>query len=135
MRRIQYRGGCLCGNVRFEATGPADYPHTCSCRMCQRHSGALTACWVEFPRDAVKWTGPEGAPSTYRSSDGSSRAFCSTCGSSLGAIDDKPVVALLTGVFDSPGRQGLRPRSHSYRGARPRWWRIAVTDEETDPTP
>ena len=43
-----YRGGCLCGAIRFEATGAAEKPHTCSCKFCQRHTGALTASWVEF---------------------------------------------------------------------------------------
>ncbi len=55
-----YEGGCLCGAVRFAARGPVANPHTCSCRMCRRHTGALTAAWVEFPRDAVAWTGPAG---------------------------------------------------------------------------
>jgi hypothetical protein len=118
-------GGCLCGAVRFEAKGPAGRPHTCSCRMCQRHTGALTACWVEFPRESVAWTGPAGAPATFRSSPQSSRAFCPSCGSSLGAIDDAPVIALLLGAFDKPGQARLRPVSHSYRGGRPRWWTVA----------
>lgn len=121
---IALTGGCLCGAVRFETTGPAGKPHTCSCRMCQRHTGALTACWVEFPRDRVAWTGPAGAPATFRSSPHSSRAFCPSCGSSLGAIDDAPVIALLTGAFDKPGAAQLRPVSHSYRGATPRWWHV-----------
>jgi hypothetical protein len=121
-----YTGGCLCGDLRFEATGPAAKPHTCSCRMCQRHSGALTTAWVEFPREAVRWTGPGGAPSLYRSSDYSSRAFCPTCGSTLGAVDDAPVVALVLGVFDKPGAKELMPTSHSFRGARPRWWHVEV---------
>jgi len=107
-------------------TGTAAKPHTCSCRMCQRHSGALTTAWVEFPREAVRWTGPGGAPSLYRSSDYSSRAFCPTCGSTLGAVDDAPVVALVLGVFDKPGAKDLMPTSHSFRGARPRWWHVEV---------
>ncbi len=119
-----YSGGCLCGWVRFEATGPAEKPHTCSCKMCQRHTGALTAAWVEFPRDSVKWAGPGGKPTTHRSSDFSSRAFCSKCGSSIGAIDDKPVVALLLGGFDKTNRKELMPTYHSYRGGRPKWWHI-----------
>ena len=119
-----YRGGCLCGAVRFEATGTPGFPHTCSCRMCQRHTGALTASWVEFPREAVQWTGPGGAPSVYRSSDKSSRAFCPDCGSSIGAVDDAPVIALLLGAFDKPGSADLAPVSHSFKDKRPRWWNV-----------
>lgn len=121
-----HKGGCLCGAIRFEATGPAANPHTCSCKMCQRHSGALTVCWVEFRRDAVRWTGKGRVPATYRSSDVSSRAFCPTCGSTIGAIDNEPVVALLLGVFDSIGSRELVPTGHSYRGGRPKWWRPEI---------
>jgi len=123
-----YEGGCLCGQIRFRATGPVGWPHTCSCRMCQRHSGALTLAWAEFPRDRVQWTGPGGAPATWRSSDKSSRAFCPTCGSTLGAIDDGPVVALVIGSFDAPNRKALAPVGHSYVSRRPRWWHVAIGD-------
>jgi hypothetical protein len=119
-----YEGGCLCGNIRFVATAPVKAPHTCSCKMCQRHTGALTVAWVEFPRDSVEWSGPGGAPTTWRSSDWSSRAFCSVCGSSIGAVDDKPTIALLLGAFDSANRKELASTSHSYAGARPKWWHV-----------
>jgi hypothetical protein len=119
-----YEGGCLCGNIRFIATGPALKPHTCSCKQCQRHSGALTQMWVEFSRDQVQWTGPGEAPSKWRSSEWSSRAFCSVCGSTIGAVDDRPTVALALGTFDSPNRQELAPQSHSYVSKRPKWWGI-----------
>ncbi len=125
-RILTHTGGCLCGAVRFEARGPAMLPHTCSCRMCQRHSGSLTLCWVEFPKDSVAWTGPAGPPAVYRSSTASSRAFCSACGSSLGAIDDKPTIALLLGTFDRANARELRPTGHSYRGGRPKWWCVQV---------
>jgi hypothetical protein len=94
--------------------------------MCQRHSGAPTISWVEFSKDAVMWTGPGGAPAVYRSSEFSSRAFCPTCGSTLGAIDDAPVVALVTGVFDKPSLAALKPTAHSFKGQRPRWWHIEI---------
>jgi hypothetical protein len=119
-----YEGGCLCGNIRFTATGPALKPHTCSCTLCQRHSGALTVMWVEFASEQVAWTGPGGAPSTWRSSEYSSRAFCALCGSTIGAVDDKPTVALAVGSFDTPNRQELAPVSHSYVGKRPKWWGV-----------
>ncbi len=124
MRAKIYKGGCLCGRIRFEATGPANKPHTCSCKMCQRHTGSLTAAWVEFPKGSLKWVGEGGLPSIYRSSKYSSRSFCPSCGSTLGAIDDNPIVAMLLGVFDSPNRKELMPTYHSYRGGRPKWWHV-----------
>lgn len=124
-----YEGGCLCGRIRFRATGPAGWPHTCSCKMCQRHSGALTVAWAEFPRDRVAWTGPGGAPATWRSSERSSRAFCPTCGCTIGAIDDTPVVALVLGSFDANNRKALMPAGHSYVSGRPRWWHVVTGDK------
>ncbi|MDC8756431.1 GNAT family N-acetyltransferase [Janthinobacterium fluminis] len=120
-----YLGGCLCGAIRFEATGPALNPHNCSCKFCQKHTGALTASWVEFPRENVKWTGPGRSPATYRSSEYSSRAFCGNCGSSVGAIDDAPTVALLVAAFDDNHAKELQPEYHSFKDGAPAWASVA----------
>jgi len=125
-----YEGGCLCGFIRFRAVGVASNPHTCSCRDCQHHSGSLTLPWVEFPKDSVRWTGEGGEPSRFRSSDFSSRTFCPQCGSTLGAIDDDPIVALVLGTFDSPNRQRLMPTSHSYVSRRPSWWHVDASKQK-----
>jgi hypothetical protein len=90
--------------------------------MCRKHSGAPTLAWVEFPKAGVQWVGPGGQPSIWRSSDWSSRAFCPVCGSTLGAIDDAPMIALVTGSFDRPNLRELRPDYHSYVASRPSWW-------------
>jgi hypothetical protein len=136
MQRAKFHeGGCLCGHIRFRAKGPALQPHSCSCKICQRHSGALTTHWVEFPAADVEWTGPGGAPSRWRASAGSSRSFCGQCGSTLGAIDDKPVIALLLGVFDSNNREEFAPEYHSYIGGRPKWWRRMLADAPPGPVP
>ena len=119
-------GGCLCGSIRFSASGPPEAPHSCACGMCKRHSGALVVAWVEYARDKVEWTGPGGAPATWRSSSASSRAFCATCGSTLGAIDDAPVIALVTGAFDDPAAEALKPKGHSYAKARPAWLHLSI---------
>ena len=125
-----HSGGCLCGAVRFEATGPAEKPHTCSCRFCQRHTGAPTAAWVEFPAGRIAWTGAAGRPSIWRSSDYSSRAFCPACGSSIGAIDDEPVVALLVGSFDDPTDPAFMPEYHSFEDCRPGWIKVETASVE-----
>ena len=127
-----YSGGCLCGAVRFEAKGPAERPHSCSCKMCQRHTGALTAAWVEFPRESVRWTGPGGAPALYRSSETSSRAFCLVCGGSIGAVDDAPTLALLLGSFDRASSKELAPAYHSFKSGRPKWWHVDIVAAGSD---
>lgn len=119
-----YSGGCLCRAIRFEADADTSAlkAHTCSCKNCQQHTGALTAVWVEFAAPAVRWTGEGGKPSTFRSSDYSSRAFCSACGSSIGAIDDEPVIALLLGCFDNNNQPEFAPENHSFADMKPDWW-------------
>ncbi|MGL4635920.1 MAG: GFA family protein [Beijerinckiaceae bacterium] len=123
-------GGCLCGWIRFEAHGKPGKPHTCSCKMCQRQTGALTTTWVEYPKEAVQWTGEGGMPATFRSSDFSNRAFCPKCGSAIGAIDDKPTIGLHLGVFDSNNRKDVMPEYHSYKGGRPKWWQVTIKSED-----
>ncbi|MBN3143518.1 MULTISPECIES: GFA family protein [Pectobacterium] len=121
MTSKSYLGGCLCGQIRFRATGEPGNPHACSCTYCQQHSGAPTLLWVEFPRSAVEWIGEGGEPARYRSSDYSSRVFCPHCGSTLGAIDDEPTIALTIGNFDEKSSPELKPTSHSFEDCCPRW--------------
>ncbi len=129
MKPKLYEGGCLCGSVRFLVTGEPGKPHTCSCASCRRHSGSLTLTWVEFPAAQVQWVGPGGKPSTWRSSSYSSRAFCSECGSTIGAVDDQPTIALATGAFDKPHLKELAPTYHSYVSRQPRWWHVRSDHE------
>ncbi|QCI63463.1 GFA family protein [Phreatobacter stygius] len=126
METKHYLGGCLCGAIRFRATGVPGNPHTCSCTLCQSHSGAPTLCWVEFPKEAVEWIGEGGMPTLYRSSNGSSRSFCPRCGSTLGAIDDHPTVALVTGSFDAKDISEFRPVFHAFEDSCPNWWKIDI---------
>ena len=121
-----YKGGCLCGHIRFEATGTPANPHTCSCSICQKQSGAPTVNWVDYPASAVVWTGKGGTPKTYRSSSYSQRAFCPQCGSTIGAIDDDPVIALVTTCFDDGNEVAFKPQSHSYCDTRPNWWKLDI---------
>lgn len=120
-------GGCLCGYIRFHAMHPQS-PHTCSCDICQKHSGSHTVVWLEFAAEDVTWTGEGGKPALYRSSATSSRAFCCRCGSSVGAIDDGPTVALLTGLFDQHPDDDFTPEFHAFDDMKPDWWRRICPD-------
>src|SRR5437899_4211364 len=77
----RFEGGCLCGAVRFRATGAPKGVFWCHCQSCRRHSGAPVAVFVGFERDA--YTVTKGEIEKFKSSPGTTRGFCRTCGSTL----------------------------------------------------
>ena len=74
-------GGCLCGAVRYRASGESDHPTLCHCNSCRRAAGAPVVAWTTFPPSRFEFT--KGTPARYRSSPPVVRTFCSTCGTPL----------------------------------------------------
>ena len=64
-----YRGGCLCGHIRYSSSATPIRPHFCSCRMCQQWSGAPIVAWVDFPQRSPTFDGLGGEPAFFRSSE------------------------------------------------------------------
>lgn len=81
MTEQSHQGRCLCGAVRFEATGAPKWVSWCHCESCRRHSGAPASVFVSFANDAVRVT--DGEMTNYQSSPGVERGFCARCGSTL----------------------------------------------------
>ena len=86
-------GGCLCGDVRVEASGLPYRVGTCHCLDCRKHHGALFHAGAIYPVDVVKIEGETG--------DYAGRHFCVRCGSSVfSRSGDELEVSL--GAFDAP---------------------------------
>lgn len=132
-------GRCLCGAVTIRVGGGHD-PRVavCHCRMCQRWSGGVFACF-DAAADRMTVAGPVA---TFRSSAFAERAFCPTCGSHLwmrnvGEHDDG-LVDLMPGLFDAARGWPLRDEIYADRafaafrlaGGHPR--RTAADYETTD---
>jgi hypothetical protein len=81
MSRDKTTGGCLCGAVRYEITGPLPAPSACHCAQCRRQHGAL-GVYTLAPEDRYKITGKDSL-AWYQSSSGIRRGFCRVCGSKL----------------------------------------------------
>ena len=86
-------GGCLCGKVRFTATGAPKRVGICHCLDCRKHHGALFYAAAIFDAAAVRVTG------TTQQYEG--RHFCPTCGSSVFAQTGDEV-ELHLGALDHP---------------------------------
>jgi len=52
----QFEGGCLCGAVRFTATGRPKGIYWCHCQSCRKHTGAPVSVFVAFEPEAYKVT-------------------------------------------------------------------------------
>lgn len=83
----QHHGGCLCGDVRFVATGEPYRVGVCHCLDCRKHHGALFHASAIFPGSAVT---VEGETRAFRG-----RHFCPRCGSPVfGRSDDEVEINL-----------------------------------------
>ena len=114
-----YRGGCLCGAVRYEANGSAANPCYCHCRSCRLAAGAPLVPWATFAR--ARFHVVRGTLTERRSSARVWRGFCAACGSALTyrneARADEIDVTLAT--LDEPAR--LAPQMHVWVAEKLPW--------------
>ena len=118
-------GGCMCGAVRYEASGePFSVAH-CHCHSCRKHTGGPVVTLAGYLKDQVRFSGAER--SLYESSPGALRAYCSRCGSPLTWEGDGgdlgPIIELHLSTFDEP--EGLVPTAHAFYPERLPWFDIA----------
>jgi hypothetical protein len=111
------RGGCLCGSIRFDVTGPVRV-HYCHCDMCRRATGSAFAVLVWVRADWINWT---RKPKVRRSSPIAKRGFCQECGTPLTLAYDARTdeIALHAGAFDDPNT--LIPQYNYGSGQRLGW--------------
>jgi hypothetical protein len=75
-------GSCLCGALRFEATGDPIFQGFCQCLDCRKATGSGHYAAIGMPEGAVKVTGPSRKYAKKADSGHLiERNFCPTCGS------------------------------------------------------
>ena len=76
-----FRGGCLCGAVRYEVLGPVADLNFCHCNSCRRAVGASPVAWgtAQLANFSIR----QGRLAEHESSVDVLRGFCPGCGSSL----------------------------------------------------
>jgi len=119
-----FEGGCLCGAVRFTATGEPKGVYWCHCQSCRRHSGAPVSVFVAFERTA--YTVTQGEITTFDSTPGRTRrGFCARCGSTLTCESAglPTETHFYVGAFDRAAE--LQPTRHVFREEHLPWFAIA----------
>jgi len=125
--RATIEGGCLCGNVRYQITGPLLGADHCHCSMCRRQHGAAFATYADIDPAEFRWISGEDRVKVYETSSGSGWCFCADCGSSLAGSENGRITTVTLGTVE--GDPGIKPGSHIYVGSRAQW------DEITDDLP
>ncbi len=117
----QHEGGCLCGKVRFRASGKPRSVFHCHCFSCRRQTGGAVASFAAFPvAGHFAWTAE--APAIFRSTPGVTRRFCPHCGTPLSYEAEKypDEIHLHIGVFDRP--DVLIPEAHWHTEEKVAWF-------------
>lgn len=98
---MEFTGGCLCGAVRYRATGPLEDIVACHCTQCRRQTGHFSAD-TSVPLEHFQLD-REAALTWYRSSDDAERGFCRVCGSVLfWKPRSEPRMCISAGSLDGP---------------------------------
>ena len=113
-------GGCLCGAVRYELTGPMLFGGFCYCVDCRKSSGSHSAS-MAVPEAALAVTGETREfTTTGDSGNPVTRVFCPNCGSPILSKGVRPgVVMLKAGTLDDP--EQFKPMASIYVTRAPSW--------------
>jgi hypothetical protein len=112
-------GGCLCGNVRFQARAEPIALLYCHCRMCQRASGAPVVAWAVYP--AARFSVVEGKLTWFDSSDHGKRGFCGRCGSPLAFASSKRPHQIDLNLAGFDRAEKFPPRFHIWTSSAMNW--------------
>lgn len=119
MSHASASGQCLCGQVRFSFTEPPVWCGYCHCESCRRSTGAVVATFVGVDSERFERTGPV---TSYASSPGVIRDFCSVCGTPLSyrAARFPGEVHLYLSTLDEPDR--FEPQFHVFFAEKIAWF-------------
>ena len=117
-----YKGGCHCGAIRYQVSGPTVMVEYCHCDDCRKSMGSAVSALAGFRKEAFEII--KGTPTYHDPTSVVTRSFCGTCGSPLfyenRDYPDDLYIAL--GSFDQP--ELLPPDRHVWTSERIDWYQI-----------
>jgi hypothetical protein len=118
----RYVGGCLCGQLRYEAQGEPLYAGNCYCADCRKASGSGFIPFMGFAASAVRFSGEtrQFRSQSFRGTE-SVRNFCPACGGLVfgGVVDLDEQHTIYAGSLDDPS--DFQPQMAIFDRDRPDW--------------
>lgn len=101
-----HRGGCLCGDLRYEVSGPPVLKGLCHCRYCQCRTGSAFGLNIYFPKTKIYLMSGKVKSFEFQTESDHKfiTEFCGNCGTTVFL---KPQLAgdnvgIAGGTFDPP---------------------------------
>lgn len=130
------RGGCLCGGVAYEVTGPIEAFHWCHCSRCRKETGSAHASNLFTRPDGLTWLRGEELVKRFDLPEAErfSRAFCAHCGSPAPYLNRTGThVIIPAGTLDVD--PGVPPRDNIFWGSRAEWYEAGVAAKRYEEGP
>ena len=121
---MSLKGSCLCGRITYQINGELKDVLNCHCSMCRKAHGAAFRTRASVNASDFKWLSGEELLSSFESSPGEHRTFCSKCGSNLVTYFDYDLNTLgfpLGTLDDDPG---VTAKMHVFVGSKAPWYHI-----------
>lgn len=114
-------GGCLCGQVRYEAQGEPDFAGYCFCADCRKASGSGFVPFMGFPASALRITGETRLSRTKALRGEAVRNHCAVCGGLVfgGIVGLHNSHTVYAGSLDDPS--SFHPKIAIFARDRPAW--------------
>jgi len=119
---LRYTGGCLCGAVRYEASGAPLYAGHCYCADCRKASGSGFIPFMGFAASALTITGETLKFSSPSANGGLAlRNSCPVCGGLVfgGEVGVDDSHTLYAGSLDDPSL--FQPQIAIFARGKPDW--------------
>jgi len=134
---LPIEGGCHCGALRYEVSGPPLMIYCCHCTNCQKITGSAFVMSATIVEASFGFTKGESKKIEWKSDAGNDRYghFCGDCGCRIahGQTPSIGVLSLRAGTFDDTS--WVWPGGHIWlRSAQP-WFQPAESDTTCDVQP
>lgn len=122
-----WRGGCLCGAVRWQSAQRPVFQFNCHCTDCRKSTGAAMVPLMFFPTESLHIEGPLVSFASRGGSGGRIRRdFCGRCGAQVtGHVEMLPaLLSIRAGTLDDIARYA--PKANAFLADAPSW--VAIDD-------
>lgn len=114
-------GSCLCGAVRYKATGDVRRFYHCHCSRCRKATGTGHASNM-FLAGSLEWISGEDQVASYKLPEAErfTNTFCKTCGGRVPKFSEKIGMVLIpAGSLDD--EPGAAPQARIFTAFRTAW--------------